>query len=245
MMKHIFFAFLLTLSMAYAGLLAPQEYEVVKSLGAELTKRAPPQDYLYVGIGRSPTALITFLSILYPGSGIQLPLTQAQYLERNHKHFAKAREITDLHFEQFLGPQIEKLKGRKLMFLDFVVNGSFQSALNMISDFLSRKYPHVKYDFMALSTRYNVIGKEGWIPLNKVLIVDNPSNNEFYRRLVISYYDTISEYGSWHAGYFYDDVYEKPKKQAAFEAYKNEMILKVEGDSELAKSCRYAAGTRF
>lgn len=103
-----------------------EEYLDLKKMVTELKARFPPDQYFYVGIGRSPTAVIAFLQNLGITDAINLPIS-GFYGERMKPETRTSppnwfRQILYRHFSRFL-PSIVHLAGRKLLLIDFAVRG--------------------------------------------------------------------------------------------------------------------------
>lgn len=215
-------------NLSFAGLLDPEEFEGAKQSSLEIVQKASPDEFVYVGIGRSPTPIITLLSILYPGSTVGLPFTGASQIEKTIQisqqyNNNKTAEL-DRHFQEILGPVIKNLNGRKLLFMDYVVNGSFFSALRLLNDFLKRKYPHVQSDYIVLA---NSVWPLSEIPKEKLISVNN-NHWEFERRLKVSYYHEVSPFGAWHlTGNTEDGAYEPAKPQHYHAVYAQEMRVET------------------
>lgn len=182
-----------------------EDYEAIRDISSAIVEKAPSEKFIYVGIGRSPTPIITFLSMMHPGSAGFLPLSHVgdmkeMMLEDKHSSSSYVREqhermLKDLyrHFDRFLGPLIERSPGKKIVFIDYVRRGSgFQSALWFLRHYLSQKHPKLKFDFLALTESKNAAVHREWLPEKKVILLD--PYESFKSRLLNSAYDSYAPF---------------------------------------------------
>jgi hypothetical protein len=103
------------------------EYENARDIGLHILKTYPPDQYYYVGVGRSPTPVTEILSNLSPHNVKTLPLSGMYARPQRHDGYdppldgATEGRLFD-HFDRFL-PTAAELHGRKLLFVDFVQGG--------------------------------------------------------------------------------------------------------------------------
>ena len=76
------------------------------------------EQYFFVGVGRSPTPLITALQIQKPGSAMNLPFT-AMGRTRNWEDY---EEWSFEHFDRFI-PYQSQLNGKRLLLIDYAQEG--------------------------------------------------------------------------------------------------------------------------
>lgn len=126
-------------------------YEAGKKIGLEIIQRYPPEEYFYVGVGRSPTPVIAFLQEYLPAhSASNLPfggVTADDHLwvftqkdGRDHIDWEKGwGPNMDHHFKKFL-PTPDQLGGRKILLVDYIVNGhSLSLAKRIVEVFLKKE----------------------------------------------------------------------------------------------------------
>ena len=58
-------------------LISPEEYKGIRDVTLEILKRCPPSECLYVGIGRSPTPIISFLQNVPHAIAVTVPFSKA------------------------------------------------------------------------------------------------------------------------------------------------------------------------
>jgi hypothetical protein len=109
----------------------PFEFEQIKSLARSIETRFPPSDYVYIGIGRSPTALIAYFQETRPQMAFNIPLSLTGSINEGFN----ANELTALytHLDRFM-PSQAQIAGRKILLIDYVLSGR---SLSLIPNFLS------------------------------------------------------------------------------------------------------------
>ncbi|MBN8541239.1 MAG: hypothetical protein J0L82_12680 [Deltaproteobacteria bacterium] len=185
---------------------AMEQYESTKEAVIDLMERFPPDKYVYVGIGKSPTPIIAFIKAIGGAEAAQsLPLTgigpHGSFKKNEPQSIAKLHQ----HLSEFL-PNIENLGGKKLVILDFADSAtSLEFAAQEIRNFLDASYPQQKIEL-------EVVGIPNWFSAKRlrtkgfhVLKV----NRDLRRSL------TNHEYKSLHEFEDYDDSPSSPYKRPA------------------------------
>lgn len=184
-----------------------REYQEIKKVTWSLLEKAPLEKSAFVSVGRSGVAIQAYLSELREGAAGMLPLSKAHHLkdamtqdlddpsDRVREANERNQQFLDQHFEKFIGPIIAANSGRKIYFIDYVLRGSFNSALFLIRDFMSRKYPQVEFDFLALIETNRWERQKNWIPKSKAVFLDN--FEIFKSRLLNSHYEAFAPSGEF------------------------------------------------
>jgi hypothetical protein len=206
---HFYFFFLVFKilfcgQMVLAMDLNPQEYLAIKSIAEEIQNRWPSSEHIYVGVGRSPTAVLTYLEIAHNAQTVYLPFSKPSFTEkslvqmkdRSPKDVANILRVLDKHFFQFLVKPFPGILEKRYLLIDYVVNGSFQSAIRLIGKFFRRGHFNVELDYVAITNRESSMNMQSWLPPNHVISLDNRPK-EFERLLQFSHYDRISPAGEW------------------------------------------------
>jgi len=116
------FTFVQVAAPTRSGIEEYQHHETqVRDMAARILQEFPPDRYYYVGVGRSPTALIDFFRILDPGLACHLPASKAKWI-RPEDVSGPAAEQVGSHLRRFL-PDPEVLGDRKLLLIDHVQSG--------------------------------------------------------------------------------------------------------------------------
>lgn len=148
-------------------ILTDEEYDLVKSLFHRLTKRYPPDEYYYIGVGRSPFPLIAFMQAYgveagnLPLSGFR-PALPGEGLKREHEWESeeslqtgrKSKVMLDAplssevmttlkaHFDKFI-PSARELGEKSLLLIDFSTPGArtILATQAHVDKYLREKYP--------------------------------------------------------------------------------------------------------
>lgn len=106
----------------------------------KVIKLHPPENTIYIGMGRSPTPIMLALELLFPGSVFNLPLTGIAYENRFHK-IMNANENEFQHImNDYLKrlPSIQNMKSKKIVFIDYTSTGrGFNNACNYFTKFFN------------------------------------------------------------------------------------------------------------
>lgn len=179
----------------------------------EITRRFPPSQFIYITVGKSLTPISALLHVM-GHEVVNLPFTKGNQWDPD-----KHGEYFSEHLSEFL-PSVTELFNKKILFLDYVVNGSFRKFLTMLKDFESRnKSYNGKFDYLCFITEYNRIGHEEWIFSNnridpkKYYLLHQDSIWNFNKKLIFSEYKPYSEYlDSFEAPANIHSKYIKPSK---------------------------------
>jgi hypothetical protein len=103
----------------YHQFLDKPHYESIRDAALEILRRYPPNEYLYVGIGRAPTSIVSFIKELNPKLAINFPAsglgTQGGADIQNHQ------AAYDRHFSALIG---DAAKNKKILVFDRSWQGS-------------------------------------------------------------------------------------------------------------------------
>lgn len=158
MVRFIFALFLCVGSLNVQADYTPELWKEISDLVTEITHRFPPDQYYYVGVGRSPTPIIALLQELGLDA-LNLPLTQLNSHAANvDRRFPagfeplKPREQERLfeHFERFL-PTPQQLKGRRILLIDYTINGfGLRNARSYLRLFAEKMRDDLRFKLLPL-----------------------------------------------------------------------------------------------
>jgi hypothetical protein len=108
--------------------LAPESYPRMRDAGLEILERFPPDKYYYVGLGRSPTGVMTFLE-LYGVSDLKtVPIT-----DLTPQGSSVLNQRLKEYFRKYFPTEAE-LRGRKILLIDYILSGdSFRKTLETLN----------------------------------------------------------------------------------------------------------------
>lgn len=109
------------------------EYRLLESVAEKILKDFPPAKYYYVGVGRSPSALIAYLEAIAPGTSGHLPVSKAKWANSIGVTPERVTLIRN-HFLRFLPPETQ-LGGRKILLIDYTESGL---GLKWTKDFINK-----------------------------------------------------------------------------------------------------------
>lgn len=139
----------------WAHELAPDEYDELRVLSVDILKRFPPDQYYYLGLGRSPTLVMAFLSEATQGTTANLPLSEVKkvplQMDRLGIPLEKIKPKLFEHFSRFV-PAPESLDGRKILLIDFVDSGdSLALTYEWLREYLARACANCGIEVLGLS----------------------------------------------------------------------------------------------
>lgn len=125
------------------------EYEQIRELCAQIMAKYPPDEYLYVGLGRSPTPLIAyFQEFLGKNHALHLPIGGLNYTDAEDLwNKPSTRSLVVKHFDAFF-PKPHVIKGRKLLVLDYASSGrSLQQSRKLLKNYfeVKRRTPTLRF----------------------------------------------------------------------------------------------------
>lgn len=113
----------------------------IRDVADEILKRFPPQEYAYVGVGRSPSALMAFMKALGLEQIFNVPLTGVRGANVLSE---EDRELLFQHFDLF-APNSRRSHLRKVVLIDYVQSGkSALRALELFKNYYSNQ--HEKFE---------------------------------------------------------------------------------------------------
>jgi hypothetical protein len=170
-------------------------YLGVKRTSVELMEQFPPENYWYVGVGRSPTPLMAFFENLGIKSLTTLPLSgMGSFDEPKNMSQIEIQARLEMHLREML-PTSTELQGRKILLIDYASRGDgIIHALREVRSFVGTNRPGVEVQAVGLTTLSTTgqrLSIEGIHPLHV----------DAYLRgnLVHDTYKVFSKFGSWHA----------------------------------------------
>ncbi len=186
-----------------------EQYDSTKKAAIDLMERFPPDQHVYVGIGKSPTPIIAFMKAIGgAGAAQSLPLTGLGANGFFEKNDPQSIEKIHQHLAEFL-PNIEKLGGKKLLILDFADSAtSLEFSAQEIRNFIETSYPQRKIELV-------VVGIPNFLATSRlrskgfeVLKV----NWDLRRSLNNHEYKTLHEFNDYN--YDTSEPYEKPARRS-------------------------------
>lgn len=113
------------------------QYKAIRNFCLNILKKYPPEKFFYVGIGRSPTPLMSCLD------GLNIPYKNVPVSDLRRDNFeavpkAKMQEFMHQVFDRYF-PGKEEVGGKKVLMLDFVYNGKTLVRTNEYLDSYMKK----------------------------------------------------------------------------------------------------------
>lgn len=98
------------------------EVESLKSIVSEIVKRFPHDQYLYVGVGRSPTPVIVLLEKMYKNSTLHFPASKLKWVRPDFTD-AEDNKIYKEHFDKFFNNKQLVKNNKKILLIDLIQSG--------------------------------------------------------------------------------------------------------------------------
>ncbi len=123
----------LDLSVGHASDL-PQWLQSVKEINLEILEKYPPNEYFYLGVGRSPVPIIALFQEIHPDIASTVPLSSMGNFNSNNQE--KVQKKLFQHFRKYF-PSKKLLAGRKILLIDMTTSGkSFNETVNQTEVYL-------------------------------------------------------------------------------------------------------------
>lgn len=226
----------------------------VISIIEEMKKRCPPQECLFVGIGRSPTIFTSAMRLQDGLEVVDIPLTGFRYVAKPEHEIPRMtymlgrdkRDILYAHFDNYLPKELTK---KKIMLIDFSVSGgSIASASDHMELFLKDyrklsappelsvfvltgddqqiKYIEELFDYRKITHRH-ILGLDSAYP-------------DIYRLLYDQEFDDLARHGSFNIRDYYSvaDYQKKWVKDSNLEnnrKLQRSLLEQINSDPELGK----------
>lgn len=241
--------------------MVPGEYEEIRDLTLYIRNKFPPTEYYYVAVGRSPAPVMAFMEAAHLNNIVQLPYSNTRALPENkvigllqRDKYAQSRNgrlergterELFAHFERAL-PSSELLKGRKLLFIDYV-----QSSLGLVSAgeyaqvFYRQKNSTQKVEMLALVEprwqRNSTITVDALrdylsVPLHGVLL---PEESVLGWHMNANRYDHYSKFGSYNPVYKRSELVLE-KEQSGYQGMKSVLEQRIKLDPDFIGPTRVA-----
>ncbi len=145
------------------GEISYREYRAIKRIGDRILSQYPPSEYLYVGLGASPTGLIAYLELVQGSRAVaQVPLSRGMALQRAYSLDSRRAHIIDQvldeHFRRFLPDSL--LGGKKLLLIDFSIMGiTLPFAGERLQEAMQRRGNSVEIQMLSLYRNPEVVEK--------------------------------------------------------------------------------------
>ncbi len=180
------------------------EINGIKKACSDITKMYPPENHIYVGIGRSPSPFMAF----FRASGYQnlfnLPLSLV--LRQTLK--PKIKFNLYKHFDQFL-PTPSEIGSRSLLLLDYVVTGdSLLAAREYIVDYYRDQGVNISIQILPITNSRFLVTNDQIAKVKKVIISEYMIKNNLLEQA----YDNLSEYRRYriHSSKNQKNLHENP-----------------------------------
>lgn len=190
--------------------ISDSEFNQIRNICGEIIRRFPPEEFVYVGVGRSPTPFMAFFHSLGLQNIYNLPLSSM----RNHPKASKLKvwsaqpdfnsalkpaveQRLFTHLAHFL-PEASSFEGKTILLLDYTQTGaSLVSAREYIARYYASKGVAVPVSLIALA---DSIHAEDQVPqmsnYPQIAIPNGPLKFSLRGQL----YDAYSEYGKFILG---------------------------------------------
>lgn len=114
--------------------ISPQVLRDIRTMADDILNRFPPTEYAYIGVGRSPSAIMAFLKALGLEQIFNVPLTGTRGANTLSD---QDRTLLFEHFDIF-APNAARTHLRKIVLIDYVQSGkSALKALELFKDYYS------------------------------------------------------------------------------------------------------------
>ncbi len=107
-------------------------YPMAGEMAEEIVRKYPPSEFVYVGVGRSPTTVTAYLKEAYPGSAVNVPFSRPS--QRNVVSKEELQKRVRALFDRFLKDEGVLKQGKKILLIDFSYHGQ---SLSMVNQFLN------------------------------------------------------------------------------------------------------------
>ena len=197
-------AFLLNLSVALAFDFIVGEFEEIQSVSEEIMTKFPPNQYFYVGVGRSPTPFMAYIQAIDPTASVNIPISSfrarltgassSYHHPLSLEHEAKLNR----HFMKLLN--LEQIGNRKILLIDFSERGDTLISLNQyLSKYLRLTHKPNKVEMLALASPNNfdriATNMRG---TNNATVISLRERPLLSSKLTLQRYDPVAEYGAFH-----------------------------------------------
>ncbi len=168
----------------------PNEYRDIKEVITTILRKYPPENFFYVGIGRSPISIMAAVEALEVPHR-KFPLSKMTYM---YSYAEKRTPEVLRQFHSYLSmnlPSVEQLQGRQILIVDQVGNG--YALVNMMREFQDF------YDTLGAKARVSCFGMIKWRlpqapPDSRIEIMEVGATLGLKMRS--AYYNSVAPYGS-------------------------------------------------
>lgn len=228
-----------------AAHMSAEEFKSIQIASESIMEKFPPAEYIYLGVGRSPTPIVAYLSLVVPKKQVsQIPYSRAKETETDYNRKIqdstpymlkeiqiKHKNLVMNHFDEYIPKLLKTNPGKKIVFIDYVVNGSFKSFLNIAKIYFEKHQKNVTFEHLALLNEISLIGKEEWLGKNNTVFLDS-LHRDFTIKLRGQSYDRISPVAFWSI--YHTDVNLEKKQLDAYQNY----YEKLRSNLHRQKSCK-------
>ncbi len=216
---------------------AQSDYSEVKTITYAIMARYPPAQYLYVGVGRSPTPLIAFMkAVLGEEAAVNVPLTTMRAIRGGPYDLARIERKLDIHFDQFL-PEASELRGKKVLVIDFALTG--RSLEETVAE-IRRYFRHDGVTVNGFGLVYANEEDPATKRLRNLQIDHLQLSRRLGDRLFERAYSTYAEFDRFPVLDSVQGPYEKPQANGSgnFQKLKEAFLKKAQADGELRGSLK-------
>ncbi len=231
------------------GLFSDTTFNQIQDITRLVLNQCSPPECIVVGIGRSPTPIISSLEILNPNSTLEIPLTNFRYSPNADKmNDTRVGKLTPQeeeglfqYFDDFLKRRIST-KTKTIMLIDYTISGSsFFSAQLYLDKYIKNRDLKLEMKTTAITVRYKVgiiekIAKH--FSVKKPTIITIPDRTPLFSAFENQYFDDIATYDQFpimdkkELFGTLPTVNESAKRQEYLDYYKKKMLhpneLKIE-----------------
>ncbi|OFZ84421.1 MAG: hypothetical protein A2603_03210 [Bdellovibrionales bacterium RIFOXYD1_FULL_55_31] len=171
-----------------------KSYDETRDVALHILERFPPDQYWYVGLGRSPTPITAFLELLGVDGITTLPLSGMKSFD-GYKDLPKAELRSRLysHFDSWL-PSAMDLDNRKLLLIDYASTGEgLVTAMREARSFAELHRPGTEIVSLGLFRMEKT--KEALLA-NQIIPLQVPE--AMGDAMVYSAFDKVAKMQSWH-----------------------------------------------
>lgn len=200
-------------------------YGEIKSTSLNILRKYPPDQYYYVGIGRSPVPIVAFFEELGIKGVSTIPISAMRKLDKESAPAKAALQSRiKAHLNQWF-PSKKELAGRKVLLLDYASSADGIIAVTReISDFASAQRPQVEVRAVGLFG----MDKTGLkLAENHIDPIKIP---KISGSMTYSSYEIWAKVGKWNP---WDPKSKSFKPRSEYQIYKNALAEEMRRDLEL------------
>lgn len=180
----------------------PKLFSEIQSVSKKILKHYDPKKTVFIGLGRSPTPFMAYMSLspnidtrFLPLSGLSVFSTfyKADEIKFDSEDFSVLGE----HLQKFLG----ELQGKDIVLLDMGITGqSLLYAMELVKSFLQKegRTNTVKGHILLTHTIPPELERKAFVYKKDLIITKIPTSMELFHHLHWQHFDSYAPYGSFH-----------------------------------------------